>query len=78
MKIFSLLMGAVLFFSLPVFAVEAVRGPLSSSLGGTGIAGLEGIEGVLLNPAHPDMSTVSVRVIRKWMYDGRLVSHDGR
>lgn len=27
---------------------------------------------VLLNPAHAEISAVAVRVVRKWIYDGRL------
>jgi len=29
---------------------------------------------VLLNPAHPDMKDIGVTVIRKWLYDPRLMS----
>lgn len=28
---------------------------------------------VLINPAHPDLSSVAAVVVRQWMYDGRLV-----
>ena len=28
---------------------------------------------VLINPEHPDLSSVSAVVVRQWMYDGRLV-----
>lgn len=52
MKLLARFTCAFILCSSQVHAVEAFRGPLSSSLGGTGIAGLEGIEGVLLNPAQ--------------------------
>lgn len=38
--------------SIAAHAIDAFQGPLSSSLGGTGRAGLEGAEGVFLNPAQ--------------------------
>ena len=28
---------------------------------------------VLINPAHPDLSSVRAVVVRQWMYDGRLI-----
>ncbi len=47
----KLLLTMILFSCSLAHAVDAFRGPLSSALGGAGRAGLDGPEGVLLNPA---------------------------
>ena len=72
----TLLIFFCVLWTLPTLAVEAFRGPLSSSLGGTGLAGLAGIEGTLLNPAQ--VSLLKGYAIDGYYRDGYLAEGEHR